>query len=123
MDTVRRHLDQARDHITEAGRELTARPPELADLHAAVDGVIQVTNAVAELVNNALRAAPTVLEHNPVTLKELLADLRAAQGCLTTAPLLVAPARDDLHDLVFDTILASDLADQSRDVPALDPRP
>lgn len=122
METVRRHLDQARDHLAGAGRELTTRPPDLPDLHAAVDGVMQVTTAVAELVDTVLRAAPTVLEHDPVALKELLADLHAAHGCLTTAPLLLAPGRDDLHDLVFDS-LASDLDGQPRDVPALDPRP
>lgn len=98
-DTVRRDLDLARDHVAGAGRELTARPPDLAELYAAVDGVVQVSNAVAELVSTVVRAAPAVLA-DPVTLKELLADLRAAHGSLTTAPLLLAPARDDLADLV-----------------------
>ncbi|WP_436499705.1 hypothetical protein [Actinokineospora sp. HUAS TT18] len=123
-DTVRERLDQARDHLAAAERSLTERPPGLTDLHATVDGAMQVTTALADLVATLMRQAPDALAHisGPV-LNELLADLRATHGCLTTGPLLLAPAREDLHHLVSnlhaepmadDTVPAHDRADQQR---------
>jgi hypothetical protein len=99
--TVSGQLEHARDQVTEAEQMLTERAPELGELHAAVDGAMQVTTALADLVATVMRQAPAAL--NPThaqVLQELLADLRATHGRLTTAPLLLAPARDDLHHLI-----------------------
>jgi hypothetical protein len=111
--TVRERLDQAHGHLAAAERVLTARVPDPAALHAAVDGAIRLANALADLVTTVMRQAPAGLDHGtyPNTdpssgadtgpiLAELLADLRAMHGCLTTGPLLLAPARDDLYRLV-----------------------
>jgi hypothetical protein len=99
--TVSGQLKHSRDQVTEAEHILTERPPKLAELHAAVDGAMQVTTALADLVATVIRQAPAAL--NPThaqVLQELLADLHATHGRLTTAPLLLAPARDDLHHLI-----------------------
>ncbi|HEX5116027.1 MAG TPA: hypothetical protein VFW65_12585 [Pseudonocardiaceae bacterium] len=109
---VRAQLDQAHEHLAAADRVLTARVPDPVALHAAVDGAIRLANALAGLVTTVMRQAPAGLDHRadpdaagtgaqtgPI-LHELLADLRAMHGCLTTGPLLLAPARDDLHRLI-----------------------
>ena len=59
--TVSGQLEQARDQLTEAEHILTDRPPELAALHAAVDGAMQVTTALADLVATVMRQAPAAL--------------------------------------------------------------
>ena len=125
IDTVHERLDQARDQLAAAERSLNARAPGPAELHAAVDGAMRVCTALADLVATVMRQAPVTLDHSsgPI-LNELLADLRAMHGCLTTGPLLLAPARDDLHHLVTNqhagpamldvAAPAHDLADQRR---------
>jgi hypothetical protein len=91
-------LGQAHDDLTAAERSLTARAPSLAELHAAVDGTIRVSTVLADLVATVMRQAPAVLDHtHQAVLNEVLADLRAVHGCLTTGPLLLAPARDALR--------------------------
>ena len=101
IDTVEQRLEQARHHVTAAERFVTARAPRLAELHAAVDGAIHVNTALAELIATVMRQAPATLDHtHQAVLHEVLADLRAMHGCLTTGPLLLAPARDALHLLV-----------------------
>jgi hypothetical protein len=58
-----------------------------------------------------IRQAPATLHqhdrHDGHLLRELLADLQAMHGCLTTGPLLLAPARDDLHALMSSTVWGS----------------
>ncbi|WP_020496935.1 hypothetical protein [Sciscionella marina] len=94
-------LEYARDHLTAAGRCLTTQAPGLAELHASVDGAMQVTTALADLVATLIHQAPAALGHrSDLVLNEFLADLRAMHGCLSTGPLLLAPARDDLHHLL-----------------------
>lgn len=123
---VNGQLEQARHHLTAATQRLTSRTPALGELSAAVDGAMQVTHTLAELVSTVLRQAPAILEgtHQRV-LDELQADLRAMHGCLTTGPLLLAPARDDLHQLLTqpgghptlsDATPRHDVADQKRPV-------
>lgn len=113
---VRAQLDHAREHLAAADRVLTARVPDPVALHAAVDGAIRLANALAGLVTTVMRQAPAGLDHRAghsaspdaagtgahtgSILDELLADLRAMHGCLTTGPLLLAPARDDLYRLI-----------------------
>lgn len=107
---VRERLDQALEQLAAAERVLTARVPDPAALYAAVDGAIRLADALAYLVTTVIRQAPAGLDPGtdpdsgantcPV-LDELLADLRAMHGCLMTGPLLLAPARDDLHRLVI----------------------
>lgn len=129
IDTVHERLEQAHDHLAAAERCLATRTPGPVELHAAVDGVMRISTALADLVATVMRQAPATLDHrsDPV-LTELVADLRAMHGCLTTGPLLLAPARDDLHQLLahrhtttqhggpamFDDAPAHDVADQQR---------
>lgn len=101
--TVRERLDQAGDNLAAAERVLTARVPDPSEIYGAVDGAIRLANSLAELVTIVMRQAPASLHHGPSTgpvLDELLADLRAMHGCLTSGALLLAPAREDLHLLV-----------------------
>ncbi|HVW40212.1 MAG TPA: hypothetical protein VHC18_02575 [Amycolatopsis sp.] len=101
IDTVQERLDQARDHLAAAARVLTVDTPGPAELHAAVDGAMRMSTALGEFVATVMRQAPATLDHtNSTVLNELLADLRAMHGCLTTGERLLAPARDDLHELV-----------------------
>lgn len=103
--TVHERLDQASDNLAAAQGVLTTQAPEPAELYGAVDGAIRLANSLAELVTTVMRQAPATLDHDPSAgpiISELLADLRAMHGCLTTGALLLAPARDDLHRLVTD---------------------
>lgn len=101
IDTVHERLEQAHDQLTAAAACLATRTPAPAELHAAVDGAMRISTALADLVTTMMHQAPAALDDTsgPV-LTELLADLRAMHGCLTTGPLLLAPARDDLHQLL-----------------------
>lgn len=98
---LRERLDQAHEHLAAADRVLAARVPGPIELHAAVDGAIALSTALASLVTTVMRQAPAALDHHSgPALNELLADLRAMHGCLTTGTVLLAPGRDDLHHLV-----------------------
>ena len=57
-DAVGERLDRAREHLVAADRVLTARAPDPAVLHAAVDGAIRLANALADLVTSVMRQAP-----------------------------------------------------------------
>ncbi|MFD4254869.1 hypothetical protein [Amycolatopsis thermoflava] len=95
---LRDRLQQARDQLTAAEETLTISTPTPADLHTAVDGTMQISAALAALVQTVMRQAPTALDHtNEALLHELLADLRAMHGCLITGHKLLAPAHDDLQ--------------------------
>ena len=132
-DTVGAPLGHACRLLCDAERTLGTRPPTLAQLYAGVDGAIEVATALAELVSTVIRQAPAALDTNPEpqVLRELLADLRAMHGCLTTGTLLLAPARDDLRQSLtadpdprqdLDAELAEQLAPNSG-VPAADTGP
>lgn len=100
-DRVHERLAQASGQVAAAQRLLRAQtPPGPAQLHAMVHGTVGVTNALADLVAAAMRQVRAALDHSrdPI-LHELLADLRATHGCLTTGQLLLAPAIDDLYQL------------------------
>ena len=113
IDTVGERLDQASEYLAAAERLLTERAPGPAELHTAVDGAMRVSTALADLVATMIRQAPATLDRSggPV-LKELLADLRAVHGCLTTGPLLLAPAREDLHHLLTNHEAGTDRLDE-----------
>lgn len=98
---LREQLDQAVDNLAAAEYVLTARAPRPADLHAAVEGAMRLSNALAGLLTAVIRQAPASLDHSagPI-LDELLADLRGMHGCLITGPLLLAPACEDLDRLI-----------------------
>ncbi|OLT00593.1 hypothetical protein BJF90_34765 [Pseudonocardia sp. CNS-004] len=122
VDGIEQCLDQARDAVTAAASTLGARVPSLTELHAAAEGAIQVSTALADLVAIMMRQAPGVLDraHQGV-LNEVLADLRAVHGCLTTGPLLLAPARDALHLLGAHRHAGTTVPDAHN--PALQPGP
>jgi hypothetical protein len=99
--SVRDRLERARDLVAQAERALAGSPPRVSELHRAVDGAMQVSAALAGLVDVLIRHAPTALREyrDPYLLKDLVGDLRAVHGCLTNTPLLLKPARDDLGAL------------------------
>jgi hypothetical protein len=124
-------LDLARRHLDEAARALATAVPPPGELHAIVDGAMQVSTALAEVVDTLIRQAPAALDGHGHgdghLLRELEYDLRGMHGCLVTAPLLLAPARDDLdtlatggnaehseEDTMLDDTPTADLADQQR---------
>lgn len=95
-----RALQDACEQIQRATQELT-HITEVDQWHAAVEGVHRITGALSELVDTLTDIAPGAFGRNGHRDigDELLRDLRAARGCLTTTSLLVAPAVDDLHQL------------------------
>ncbi|MDV6013866.1 hypothetical protein [Haloechinothrix sp. LS1_15] len=95
---VRGELAEARQRIANAGDALRAHPPEVAELYATVDGVMEVSTALVDLIDAAREQAPATL--NGEVLDELDADLQAMRGCVSTGPLLLAPTRDDLYALL-----------------------
>ncbi|KAA9157746.1 hypothetical protein FPZ12_024195 [Amycolatopsis acidicola] len=101
IDTVHERLEQAHDHLAAAEKCLATRTPGPVELHAAVDAAMRIGTALADLVATVMHQAPAALDHrSDAVLTELVADLRAMHGCLTTGPLLLAPARDDLRQLL-----------------------
>jgi hypothetical protein len=111
-------LAQARGHLDAATRALATAAPGPHELHAIVDGAMRTCTALADFVATLLTQVPAALDGyggpDRHLLRELEYDLRAMHGCLTTAPLLLAPARDDLHTLtasVTETVPAGDAGD------------
>lgn len=100
-DDLRDTLKRARDQLAAAEHALTAATPTPAALHTVVDGAMQISAALATLVQTVRQQAPTALDHTSgPLLEELRADLRAMHGCLITGHKLLAPARDDLQHFV-----------------------
>jgi hypothetical protein len=113
--TLVTRLDRARQRLAEAHTVLATRPPTPRDLYAVVDGTIHVTTELAELVATVMRQAPAALaDDHQGLLGEVLADLHATHGCLTTAPLTLAPARDDLSTVA--SAMAAHPADSDHEV-------
>lgn len=99
-DVVGMRLAQARDHVASAARTLDLDTSAIGELHAGVDGAMQVCTALADLITTLAGKAPLLLaQTHQKTLDELQADLRAMHGCLTTGRRLLDPARADLHHL------------------------
>jgi hypothetical protein len=96
LDTVRR----GHQILERVERRLGSGTPGMGELHAAVEGTMELTTTLAELVATMIRQVPATFggADDPVA-KDLVADLRAAHGCLTTGALLLAPAREDLQRL------------------------
>lgn len=63
-----------------------------------MEGIHDLTGALATLVATVMEQVPQGLNDDAVA-KEVVADLRAMHGCLTTSTLLLAPALDDLRGL------------------------
>ncbi|MFD4190796.1 hypothetical protein [Amycolatopsis thermoflava] len=98
---LRDRLQQARDQLAAAEHALSASTPTPAALHTAVHGAMQISAALAALVQAVMHQAPIALDHTSgPLLEELRADLRAMHGCLITGHKLLAPARDDLQHFV-----------------------
>jgi len=94
-------LQHARDQLAAAEQALTSSTPTPAALHTAVDGAMQISVALATLVQTVMHQASTALDHTSgPLLEELRADLRAMHGCLITGHKLLAPAVDDLQHFV-----------------------
>ncbi|WP_216208703.1 hypothetical protein [Amycolatopsis aidingensis] len=96
-------LDEARRLVDYTGREVTTSAPGPVAAHAVVEGVHHLASALAGLVNALIERVPAAVagsgrdEH---AANEVVADLRAMHGCLTTGVLLLEPTLDDLHGLV-----------------------
>lgn len=101
-------LRQVGQHIRDAARDLTAVAPRITDVHAVMVGLEDITAALTDLVDALTGATPALFGGNGhgALGDELLRDLRAARGCLTTAGLLVAPAVTDLRQLADGTLSA-----------------
>jgi hypothetical protein len=94
-------LTYARAELDHTTHVLGGQAPDPAELHTAIDGVLNVTTTLAELVETLIRQTPASLTgHTEARLpEELQADLRALHGCLTTGSLLVTASRDELAEL------------------------
>lgn len=101
-------MQDACQHIQHTTRNLT-HSTDLTQLQAAVESVHRITGALTELVDVLTDRARVTFrsnDHSDVG-NELLHDLRAARGCLTTAGLLIAPAVDDFHQLAKEAVPAA----------------
>lgn len=95
-------LGDARRQVETCCREFT--DPDVATLRDAVEGVQRLTGVLGELVDRIRDHAPFAFDdENQHIGEELVRDLHATRGCLTTAGLLVAPALDDLRELTGST--------------------
>jgi hypothetical protein len=96
-------LVEARRLLERVQHALTADRPAPHLVHGVVEGTHQLTTALSDLVTTLIDRAPTALAATDGAdghlAKELVADLRAMNGCLTTGALLLAPALDDLRGL------------------------
>ncbi len=91
-------LDDARRLLADAVTALHTGTPDVGDVAAVIIGTHEVTIALGALVA-AVMDHTTILtdRHGSGISTEVLADLRALHGCLTTGALLLAPALDDLR--------------------------
>ncbi|RJQ85492.1 hypothetical protein [Amycolatopsis panacis] len=91
-------LGDARRLLAHTVTALRTDAPDAVDIAAAIIGTHEVTTALADLVTAVMDHTTTLTDrHDPETSTEVLADLRALHGCLTTGALLLAPALDDLR--------------------------
>lgn len=104
-DRVEHALAHAREQVERTHRALDGTlDPRLA--YAAVEGVHHLASAVAGLVGALMEQVPAMAaeyDTDPASARELVADLRAMHGCLTTGVLLLDPALEDLRGLATNT--------------------
>lgn len=91
-------LADARRILDQVEHRLAGAVPTPTELRTAVEGVHQVTTALATLAQTLMDQFPKALADQTIA-KEVVADLRAMHGCLTTSTLLLAPALDDLRGM------------------------
>ncbi|WP_199434480.1 hypothetical protein [Qaidamihabitans albus] len=91
------------EHLVErAEQEITSGLTGTAALHAAVAGVHHVASALADLVGTLIERVPSAVpaaDGQADATREVVADLRAAHGCLTTGLRLLDPALEDLRGI------------------------
>jgi len=94
---VMHHVHRA---IGRATKELT-HTTDIDRLHAIAEGVQQIATALTGLIDVLAERSPAAVTRagHPDVGEELVRDLRAARGCLTTAGLLLAPAVSDLREI------------------------
>lgn len=93
-----RPLWRAWHDIETARRDLT--DPGVGAARDAIEDLHRLTVTLAGLVEDLIDHTPVALDGNHRHIgDELVRDLKAAHGCLTTAGLLIAPALDDLREL------------------------
>jgi hypothetical protein len=91
-------LTEARRLLADTETALRVGTPDADDVSAVVTGTHDLTTTLAGLVQALMDHMPTLATtHGQDVSSEILADLRALHGCLTTGALLLAPALDDLH--------------------------
>ncbi|GAA3892645.1 hypothetical protein GCM10022243_67010 [Saccharothrix violaceirubra] len=97
-------LADARRLLADAATALHTATPDARDVAAVITETRAVTTTLAGVVA-AVMDHTTILadRHAPEIRTEILADLRALHGCLTTGALLLAPALDDLRATAADT--------------------
>ncbi|SDI34860.1 hypothetical protein SAMN05192558_107257 [Actinokineospora alba] len=96
MSTISEPLTDARRLLEQVEHSLEGAGTE--GLRAAVEGVHEVTRALAAVTAALMEQVPVGLDDQGIA-KEVVADLRAMHGCLTTSTLLLAPALEDLRGL------------------------
>ena len=96
-DDAMHHVHRA---IGRAAKELT-RTSDIDHLRTVAEGVQKVATALTGLVDALAERSPAAVARagHADIVEELVRDLRAARGCLTTAGLLLAPAVSDLREI------------------------
>nr|WP_042186573.1 hypothetical protein [Kibdelosporangium sp. MJ126-NF4]CEL17373.1 hypothetical protein [Kibdelosporangium sp. MJ126-NF4]CTQ91400.1 hypothetical protein [Kibdelosporangium sp. MJ126-NF4] len=91
-------LTDARRLLADTEAALRDRTLDAGAVSAAVSGTHEVISALTGLVQALMDHTPALVDrHGPDISTEVLADLRALHGCLTTGALLLAPTLEDLH--------------------------
>ena len=91
-------LTDVRRLLADTEAALRNGTPDAREVTAVVTGTHEVTTALAGLVQAVMDHTPALVDrHGPEVSTEVLADLRALHGCLSTGALLLAPALDDLR--------------------------
>ncbi|WP_158886903.1 hypothetical protein [Amycolatopsis anabasis] len=98
---VAAELHRAHRSLQDAHDRLRVADLDVEALHAALADTLRVTTTLSAITDELADQAPAVLDEpaRHEVLGDLLADLKALRGCLTTGVALVEPALDDLARL------------------------
>ncbi|WP_199430509.1 hypothetical protein [Qaidamihabitans albus] len=92
-------IEEAERGIARVQRALDAHDGDLRALREAISGTLRLTRSLAATVDRIGLYAPSTVP-DPAIVGDVVADLRALHGCLTTGAALVDPAVEDVRGLV-----------------------